>query len=597
MKQLSICHDWKSTVSDHQVQNLKDHDNSNGLISLVMRLVSSIGSIISLVLIVYGALKMFKDEPRLGATSLFLVGIAGLLSVLCVVLFGKKSRVSKITGEQYQEHIYSQRARRLARRGLIIIPLSLSAVFGAWYYFRTLPSDKTIVLVAEFDGPEPKKYRVTENIIRRLREATEKYDDISIEALNEVITEQDGREVARKKGKNKKASIVLWGWYAATGVQAEISPYFELLMKPVDQEFKIKQQPFSAPINELETFTMQTRLSVGVSSIVLATMGLASYSRGGYRTSISFFSDALSDQSMLLENWRATLYFYRANVHFDIGDYDRAISDNTMASDLDPDFASAYFNRANAYAIKKLYKEAIADYDQAIKKRPNHANAHYGRGFAYYCLGNHDEAMRSFDTSASIDSNNVGVFVGRGQIYHDKGEYDRAIKEYDRGIRAAPNWAQLYNSRGNVYRANGEYKRAISDFDHAIRLMPSYAKAYFSRGLTYYELKDFDHAISDFDSTIKWNPSWADAYHNLGTAFAHKGEFQQAVWGYTEAIKRNPVDVDAYASRAFAYSQIGQRTLAIADYQRFLEFSKDSVMRRSVEIELQELRNDTTFIK
>lgn len=276
-------------MSDHQVQNLKDHDNSNSLISLVMRLASSIGSIISLVLIVYGALKMFKDEPRLGATSLFLVGIAGLLSVLCVVLFGKKSRVSNLTGEQYQEHIYSQRARRLARRGLIIIPLSLLAVFGAWYYFRTVPSDKTIVLVAEFDGPEPKKYRVTEKILRSLREATEKYDDISIEALNEVITEQDGREVAREKGKNKKASIVLWGWYAATGVQAEISLDFVLLMKPVDQEFKIKQQPFSAPINELETFMMQTQLSIEAKSLVLVTIGLVRYERGDYTAAISFF--------------------------------------------------------------------------------------------------------------------------------------------------------------------------------------------------------------------------------------------------------------------------------------------------------------------
>lgn len=582
-----------NTMSGQKVTKADKNDDSDNYANRIKGFLSRILSPLGTLIAVIGLVESVINKPGIFAIGLLLISIVILLHVY----FGKKSRTSVITGEQRREPIYPNWARFLASMSLVAILLVTVIGIGICLYARFLPTDKVIVLVAEFDGPEPKKYRVTENIIRRLREATAKYDDVTIEALHEVITEQQGSRVALEKGKLKKASVVLWGWYAATAVEAEITPYFEFLRKPDDVELGINRQPFSAPINELETFTMQTQLSIGASSIVLVTAGLVRYERGDYKAAMSLFSDALSDQNILHKSWIAQIYYFRANVHFDIGDYDRAISDNTMASDLDPDLASAYFNRANAYAIKKLYKEAIADYDQAIKKRPNHANSHYGRGFAYYCLGNHNEAMRSFDTSASIDSNNVGVFVGRGQIYHDKGEYDRAIEEYDRSIRLTPAWAQLYNSRGNVYRANGEYSRAISDFDHAIRLTPSYAKAYFNRGLTYYEIKDFDHAISDFDSTIKLDPSLVHAYHNLGTAFAQKGEFQKAVLYYTEAIRRDPSVADTYKCRAIAYSQMGQKTLAITDFQKVLEISKDQEMRRTAELELQILGVDISNIE
>lgn len=262
-------------MSGQKVEKPKEND-TNSLMSLLKRFGIGMMFFIGLVSSLAGIIRSITQDPGLYAIVFLVAGIGFILLSLLILYFRKIIVSSSITNEKRRVPAYPERARRLALIGLLTVPILAFAGVWGWFYFRSLPSDKVIVLVAEFDGPEPKKYRVTEKILRCLREATEKYDDISIEALNEVITEQDGREIAREKGKNKKASIVLWGWYAATGVQAEISFDFVPLMEPVDQEFKIKQQPFSAPINELETFTMQTQLSIGARSLVLVTMRMTS---------------------------------------------------------------------------------------------------------------------------------------------------------------------------------------------------------------------------------------------------------------------------------------------------------------------------------
>ena len=71
---------------------------------------------------------------------------------------------------QTKKERYRKWIRKLARAGVILIPiLSLSSV-AVWFYLKSLPAKNIIVLVADFDGPDPKNYRVTESIIEQLNE-------------------------------------------------------------------------------------------------------------------------------------------------------------------------------------------------------------------------------------------------------------------------------------------------------------------------------------------------------------------------------------------------------------------------------------------
>jgi hypothetical protein len=58
-------------------------------------------------------------------------------------------------------------------------------------------AEKIIVLVADFNGPDPKNNRVTDTVINHLNRVTKKYDDIEIQGLEKAITEKEGSKVAQ----------------------------------------------------------------------------------------------------------------------------------------------------------------------------------------------------------------------------------------------------------------------------------------------------------------------------------------------------------------------------------------------------------------
>src|SRR5579859_6170129 len=59
-------------------------------------------------------------------------------------------------------------------------------------------------------------------------------------------------------------------------------------------------------------------------------------------------------------------------------DFERAISDFSEATKLDPKFAHGYANRALVHRARQEPERAIADYDQAIRLDPAYAYAFRG---------------------------------------------------------------------------------------------------------------------------------------------------------------------------------------------------------------------------
>jgi len=88
--------------------------------------------------------------------------------------------------------------------------------------------------VLEIDGSEPQKYRVTETVPARLREALMPYKDVKVEVLERAIREAKGSVVARAEEKRRQTAIVLWGWYGVTKEIVPVSVHFEVLRPPQD---------------------------------------------------------------------------------------------------------------------------------------------------------------------------------------------------------------------------------------------------------------------------------------------------------------------------------------------------------------------------
>jgi len=530
------------------------HNNRNWLDS-IKKLPGWITGLIAFVTAVVGFIKLWQGDTGLVTIVLLAIGVGGG-TLGCAYLAFKRTpplvEGSKGTWKY-------PRWRPWALAGLVIIPLLTASGVGYHLYQQARPPDKVILLVADFDGPEPQKYRVTETVLARLRAALERYDDVQVEALGRAITEAEGSTVARAEGEKRKATIVIWGWYGATAEAVPLSVHFELPSipeYPSELGPEAKGQVQTMAMAELKSFTLQTRLSAEMAYLSLFTVGMARYAAEDWDGAIACFSDALSQTAERVPALdQSTVYFYRGLAYYYRGDYDRS----------------------------------IANYDQAIQLKPAYAEAHNNRGVAYLAKGDYDRAIADFNQAIQLQPDDATAYNNRGGAYRAKGDYDRAIADYGQAIKLEPDYAEAYSNRGVAYAEKGDRGQAIADFDQAILLKPDLAEAYNNRGLACADKGDYDRAIADYDQAIQLQPDYAAAYYNRGNAYAHKGDYDWAIADYDQAIQLKPDYAPAYYNRGLAYKQKGEKAKAIADFKKVLELSNDPDLRQQAEEQLKAL--------
>jgi len=601
-------------------------ENNRDWSDVIKRFPERIMGFIVFVTAVVGFIKLWQGDTGLVTVVLLVVGIGGgLLS--CLYLAFKRTP-PLVEGSSKGVWRYP-RARVWALTGLVLIPILVGGVVCYHLFEEAQPPTKIILLIADLDGPDPKKYRVTETVLARLRTELELYEDVQVVALGWCITEAEGSAAARAEGEKRKAAVVIWGWYGVTAEAVSISVHFDVLRSPKympELGLGTKGLAQTMAVAELESFTLQTRLSAEMSYLSLFTVGMACYAAADWDGAIARFSDALSQTeehvSALNQN---AIYCYRAVAYYFKGDYDLAIADYDRAIELRPDYVEAYINRGTTYISKGDYDRAIADFDRAIELRPNGNDAYYNRGSAYCHKGNYDLAIADYDRAIELRPA-ADTYTNRGLAYDFRGDYDLAIADYDRAIELLPDYAEAYCNRGTTYSSKGDYDRAIADYDQAIHLRPDTAEAYYNRGSVYCDKGDYDRAIADYDRAIELRPAAADAYYSRGLAYGSTGDYNRAIADYDRAIELRPDDAEAYNNRAnaynckgdydraiadcgqaielrpdcaeayynraIAYKQRGEKEKAIADFEKFLKLSNDPDWRKQAEQQLQELSEE-----
>jgi|SRR5579872_1218436 len=101
-------------------------------------------------------------------------------------------------------------------------------------------------------------------------------------------------------------------------------------------------------------------------------------------------------------------YFWRAMMHSDLKQYERAESDfSTFIQRYDGErdelLAEAHAGRALVHRGKGDFQQAIADYTQELDINPKSAQGHLGRSIVYDELGESELACADFDQSLQLD--------------------------------------------------------------------------------------------------------------------------------------------------------------------------------------------------
>jgi hypothetical protein len=129
----------------------------------------------------------------------------------------------------------------------------------------TKPSNRLKILVARFADKTESNDSITDLIIDQLREATGKFPNVDIVALNENISAAEGATVAISQAKIQEADIIIWGWYKKSkssvviGSQVQIVRSFDLLSGNDVLKPRVKTEVQDIP--NFENFTSQLRIS------------------------------------------------------------------------------------------------------------------------------------------------------------------------------------------------------------------------------------------------------------------------------------------------------------------------------------------------
>src|SRR5262245_52919016 len=149
------------------------------------------------------------------------------------------------------------RWRKWALVGMISLPILTLSGFAVAEYIERRPSNKTIILIADFQGDD-QRHAVTQTVINRMKRATRDFPEVQIKPLGEVIKEGAERETISEIGVKHKASIVVWGFYdeALNG-----TVHIDQVRRTTSFSFRRLEMDFNVSLTEGRGISVQEALS------------------------------------------------------------------------------------------------------------------------------------------------------------------------------------------------------------------------------------------------------------------------------------------------------------------------------------------------
>jgi tetratricopeptide (TPR) repeat protein len=503
--------------------------------------------------------------------------------------------------------------------------------------------DRIVILVANFKSLDDKESDAAfaETILDQLREATRKYREIEIQALNESISPQEGREIAIAKGRDKRATIVLWGWYKKVRGKVSLTTHFDPVQSIPRLCLSCQQLTEVFALAEIESFAAQMQVSKQLTYLTLLTAGFVRLQADDYDAAIERLTGALQygtppeqiiGPSFLYFN-RGKAYFLKASLGAGAnGLLESAIADFTKATQLETRDPSAYLLLGYAYAqsaeankaldaankVLELKAEPIQQASafcliamvNSLKGNNDKTKEYSARAIeilesldqseetfsllSHVYLTNHDvvRAASSLEQAAKLSTCpilKVYYAFRRAILYGSTGNLDKAIEDLNYSIRMRPDFAYAYWVRGASFSDKKDYNRAIADYSAAIKLNSNVADFYHDRGNAREALDQWEEAIADYKKAAEVNPGFSAAFYDLGQAFGHQEQISEAIESYGRYIQLEPRDFDGYRQRAQLYEKKGEYDLAITDFKTALGQTSDPQLKKLAEAYIQVL--------
>ncbi len=315
------------------------------------------------------------------------------------------------------------------------------------------------------------------------------------------------------------------------------------------------------------------------------TMALSTYAEG--------IKKCPSDQVIL--------YDKRAQLYYELGQYDLSDADYRTLIELEPGETLGYMGLGRNANAQERWEDAIKQFDYVTKLSSDYYYVYSFRAESYIGLKKWDEATDDiitvlkydFDEQAVLlaitleepafsmlitklkvqaakNPNDASWFELMGYMYESNRQYNKAIEAYNKANERDADDATYYRL-SHCYYDMGNMKKALSSINSALNLNTDDLDDLEFKAVVLSEMGDHQGAIDIWDKVIEEVPEFAAGYHQRGYYKRLNGNLDGALEDLSMAIVLAPKNAYYYNSRALIYTQQGQNDLAEDDYRKVIE--------------------------
>jgi tetratricopeptide (TPR) repeat protein len=323
------------------------------------------------------------------------------------------------------------------------------------------------------------------------------------------------------------------------------------------------------------------------------------FNQKNYRNAIDQYA-----QAIVLVPSNAKAHFWKGYSHFNLQEYDQAITELTTA--LDQGYTpplDVYKVRGYAYYLRKNYDAAYTDIKQGLQLDPNNvdflrwygeisfAKASYPEALAafqkvliqtpndpelYYSiaqtqfrLGNTDGQATAAEEAVKRNTRNLALanFL-LGDAYQKQKKNSAAIDAYSKSIEQKPDLYEGYIQLADVYRAESRFNDAIDISKKALRVFPSNGAIYTNLSWYYSLAGRNDEAVQAAQAGVKLVPNQSLPYTNLCRAYNDTKQYVMAITACNSALKISPNDGETLFYLGRSYELTDKKAEAAKSYDR-----------------------------
>ena len=156
------------------------------------------------------------------------------------------------------------------------------------------------------------------------------------------------------------------------------------------------------------------------------------------------------------------------------------------------------------------YDAALSQAKLATQLAPNRYPTWFILGTLYLQQEKIDEGIAALDQALAIEPEESGIWFTLGNAYFQKEDYNKAISHLEAGLEFKSDVPAAFFDLGNSHLKLGQFSEAIASYEEAVTLESKFWPAINNIGLVYYEQGNLDKAIDRWDAAIELDKEQAE---------------------------------------------------------------------------------------